>query len=1215
MPANAVEITAEFAAITYEITIAATENGTVTADKTKAAEGETVTLTITPAQGFELVALNFNGEALDGNTFSMPANAVEITAEFIDLRVNGETYGAVNDYKSGKGIDMTYDRGETPYVAFNGEGTQMGYLKDTATNRLYYQAEYNIIGLKNGEQYPKFGMYTHNETTSVFFYVDMTTSLTATYVGYVYVRNGSWDWNNSVSVKVDGMTFTGDDRVTLSMQRDGEALIFFVNGKYALSALHSEMGDAASVYGAFGFNTEMNVYATALDTSEEKASLLRTLVPKIGYAKNGVGYCLNDYIYDPEADTISVNHANSNVRAIATYYHDGEPVYREAYAMQGTVRMYNTKTSGGQASKVEFQVGRNTSNFYKILVYRYGTTNNSIYVEGANQQDGGNIILYRVKNNTLPSDADYTAEYKVIYDHGVVYFVLDNEVQLIYETGWKEAGYSFGVLQYADVTWTCDFTVDEDEIANIVSKYKTDYLAYKNAEALSDDQNLLSGASVKVTEGTYFRTGGSLIAGDTYVNGKACVTVKHGDDVLVEYALKKTTASKWYVEKTVGGEAEIILAPSAITASVMNYEVAISSNKLAFMLNGKVRDVIDGEFDGASVHASTTNAKARLHLTYKKDFATDEEASAYIASAPEYAYYSNYASRINSLYNEYVASGDSVTGGVLLLGSSTIDFWDHWAEHLSLIDKKTGYNLGIGGTTSEDFLFAYEKHVTPFDPSCVIIFGGGNDIGVNGARGVDTARRLAQYIDRIHHDFENASIYYIYSMPCPSAYGNGVWKNVEYLYLINAMKAYCDARDFVVGIDTFDVLTENDDPIFELFRADGIHLTDHGYEVWAEELLKHITFPENLGKRYLTSEFAAVESGWYEFEKIVTLDMTGTEYDGNEGLTLSVTGESGNAVPVTREGNLFTFAMPTENATLTAVVSAKYANRLLIDNGAMINGVFTSFGVEESENGIPEHYAYQKVSELLPEEIKTNQYLVGYAVSSDNGTTFGSIVADIDDLYVGEGDVVKACFAMMGSAVSGNSVLQSGKAQFDALANSVTLGYDGNTASTRLWGSVYNGGELYSGKEFTVSMHVSMTKPAANTNQVIEIQIGCMPAVNVFRGRKVFLRFESNATMLKRQYTDSLTTGYNAGLAKTDTGITVASNAVLTMIEFDVTVKVTSTGFTITVVNSDNAEQVYEETYVFSDSKYEWDNVGLSIASVQVGKVTFSDITFTSNEE
>ena len=92
MPASSVTVTATFVLLpppTFTITVAANiENGTVTADKETALEGETVILTVTPDPGYELGSLSVtdaNGSPveLDGTSFVMPAASVTVTASFV----------------------------------------------------------------------------------------------------------------------------------------------------------------------------------------------------------------------------------------------------------------------------------------------------------------------------------------------------------------------------------------------------------------------------------------------------------------------------------------------------------------------------------------------------------------------------------------------------------------------------------------------------------------------------------------------------------------------------------------------------------------------------------------------------------------------------------------------------------------------------------------------------------------------------------------------------------------------------------------------------------------------------------------------------------------------------------------------------------------------------------------------------------------------------
>ena len=102
----------------YAITVAATENGTVTADKAKAAIGETVTLTVTPAEGYVMDTVKVNGEAITGNTFKMSAKDAVIEATFkknvYGITVKAAENGTVTADKAKAAIDETVTLTVTP---------------------------------------------------------------------------------------------------------------------------------------------------------------------------------------------------------------------------------------------------------------------------------------------------------------------------------------------------------------------------------------------------------------------------------------------------------------------------------------------------------------------------------------------------------------------------------------------------------------------------------------------------------------------------------------------------------------------------------------------------------------------------------------------------------------------------------------------------------------------------------------------------------------------------------------------------------------------------------------------------------------------------------------------------------------------------------------------------------------------------------------------
>lgn len=90
-----VTITATFKKIDYSVTISGTTNGAVTANKDTAQVGDTVNLTITPAESYELDTLKVSQSggsevSVNNNTFTMPASDVTVTATFKKVEIPPE---------------------------------------------------------------------------------------------------------------------------------------------------------------------------------------------------------------------------------------------------------------------------------------------------------------------------------------------------------------------------------------------------------------------------------------------------------------------------------------------------------------------------------------------------------------------------------------------------------------------------------------------------------------------------------------------------------------------------------------------------------------------------------------------------------------------------------------------------------------------------------------------------------------------------------------------------------------------------------------------------------------------------------------------------------------------------------------------------------------------------------------------------------------------
>ena len=127
----------------YGITIATVQNGTVTADKVTATEGETVTLTVKPDAGYHLKSLMAGDKTLTRApyTFTMPAKEVKVSALF-EKDAEQPTTGSYKDGTytgSAKGHDSTVPVTVTVTVE-NGNISRIDVTKQNETKGYWEQA-------------------------------------------------------------------------------------------------------------------------------------------------------------------------------------------------------------------------------------------------------------------------------------------------------------------------------------------------------------------------------------------------------------------------------------------------------------------------------------------------------------------------------------------------------------------------------------------------------------------------------------------------------------------------------------------------------------------------------------------------------------------------------------------------------------------------------------------------------------------------------------------------------------------------------------------------------------------------------------------------------------------------------------------------------------------------------------------------------------------
>lgn len=172
-------------------------------------------------------------------------------------------------------------------------------------------------------------------------------------------------------------------------------------------------------------------------------------------------------------------------------------------------------------------------------------------------------------------------------------------------------------------------------------------------------------------------------------------------------------------------------------------------------------------------------------------------------------------------------------GGIVFTGSSSVRLWDVKAGFPSL----PVLNRGFGGSVYADVIHFFDRVITPYKPSTVVLYSGDNDAAC-GLRSEEIFHDFKQVVEMIFAAFPKARVLCMSTKISPCR-----WELDEVIRGFNAMmESFTRTDGRLRFVDIYHPMLGADNrPRMELFGPDGLHMTPAGYDVWNATLRPYLT--------------------------------------------------------------------------------------------------------------------------------------------------------------------------------------------------------------------------------------------------------------------------------------------------------------------------------------------------------------------------------------
>jgi lysophospholipase L1-like esterase len=169
---------------------------------------------------------------------------------------------------------------------------------------------------------------------------------------------------------------------------------------------------------------------------------------------------------------------------------------------------------------------------------------------------------------------------------------------------------------------------------------------------------------------------------------------------------------------------------------------------------------------------------------------------------------------------------------IVFVGSSTIRFW----KVSEAFPGMPVLNRGFGGSETADAVYYFDRVVGKYQPSIVVFYSGDNDL--NAGKSPDQViADTREFIDLLRKRSPKSKLVFIAIKPSIAR-----WKLIDKIRETNQRTQTLVASypgGVFVNIES-KILGDDGKPRAELFRMDGLHLNEKGYEILNEAVRPYL---------------------------------------------------------------------------------------------------------------------------------------------------------------------------------------------------------------------------------------------------------------------------------------------------------------------------------------------------------------------------------------